>query len=76
VSTLTEIENAVSSLPPIQQENLLRWLETRINSRSGPNSGRVSRDEWLSNLAKLRETGRTARQGPPLQQVMDDLRGA
>ncbi len=33
MSTLMEIENAVTTLPPQQQENLLLWLQTRLSAR-------------------------------------------
>jgi hypothetical protein len=76
MSTLVEIEEAVTSLPSSQQENLLRWLQTKLAN----NSGRVSpapadTRAWLSRLAKLRERGRTNCAGTPLQKMMDELRG-
>ena len=33
------------------------------------------RHAWLARLAGLRQRGSTGRQGTPLQQIMDDLRG-
>jgi hypothetical protein len=34
MSTLVEIENAVESLPSVEQEHLLRWLQSRLTART------------------------------------------
>jgi antitoxin component of RelBE/YafQ-DinJ toxin-antitoxin module len=34
-----------------------------------------SRQRWLNRLAERRDRGRTAVQGSPLQQIMDELHG-
>jgi hypothetical protein len=34
MSTLVEIENAVESLPSVEQEHLLRWLQSRLAART------------------------------------------
>jgi len=41
MSTLTEIENVVESLPAVQQESLLRWLQTRLAARAGIAPGKA-----------------------------------
>ena len=76
MSTLVEIESAVVTLPPQQQESLLLWLQSRLRGTPMPaaKSGATSQ-EWLKRLAVLRDQGRTARTGTPLQTIMDDLRG-
>ena len=78
MSTLTEIESAVETLPRPEQETLLRHLTHRLLApaeRSG--AGDTARDErrrWLAELRLLREGNATGRMGAPLQQVMDELR--
>ncbi len=47
MSTLTEIENAVVSLPEAQQENLLRWLQTRLSPSPVTAPGKAN--SWLRN---------------------------
>ena len=77
MSTLAEIESAVSSLPPSQQESLLLWLQSRMSGTSVmEGKANSARQEWLQRRAVRRERGRTDRAGTPLQQIMDELRGA
>lgn len=45
MSTLVEIENAVESLPSAEQENLLRWLQSRLAARAVTATGHAA--AWL-----------------------------
>ena len=45
MSTLVEIENAVESLPSVQQESLLRWLQSRLAARTVTATGSAA--EWV-----------------------------
>ena len=77
MSTLMEIESAVTSLPPAQQRSLLVWLQSLVNSNPQAVPQRPNRREaWLQKLAERRQRGLTGRSGTPLQQIMDDLRGS
>jgi hypothetical protein len=75
MSTLIQIESAVAQLPQQDQWSLLSWLQG-VLSRSAPAVGAVQADRknWLAELAELRATTHTGRQGVPLQQMMDELR--
>jgi len=42
MSTLVEIENAVESLPSVQQETLLRWLQSRLAARTVTATGQAA----------------------------------
>jgi hypothetical protein len=76
MSTLLEIESAVTSLPPIQQRTLLVWLQSLVESKPQEAPQRRTRHEaWLQKLATRRQRGVTGTSGSPLQQIMDDLRG-
>jgi hypothetical protein len=76
MSMLTEIENAVVSLPSAQQENLLLWLQSRLAHAPAAVAVRATdRRSWIGRLARLRQLGSTGRPGTPLQRIMDDLRG-
>jgi len=76
MSTLTEIESAVASLPPSQQRTLLMWLQSLVTASVRPaESSNTRREAWLQRLAERRRRGMTGRTGTPLQQIMDDLRG-
>ncbi|MCX6879718.1 MAG: hypothetical protein NTW21_38830 [Verrucomicrobia bacterium] len=76
MSTLTNIERTVTSLPPSQQRSLLVWLQAALAPSPVPTAKpRAVREAWLQSLAERRERGRTGKTGTPLQQVMDDLRG-
>ena len=76
MSTLREIESAVTALPAIQQRSLLTWLQGLVEQRPQPGSPRAARREvWLQKLAERRRRGLTGNAGTPLQQIMDDLRG-
>jgi hypothetical protein len=76
MSTLTEIESAVASLPPSQQRTLLTWLQSLVTASARPaGSDNARREAWLQRLAERRQRGMTGRTGTPLQQIMDDLRG-
>ncbi|MFN0078149.1 MAG: hypothetical protein ACKVY0_16970 [Prosthecobacter sp.] len=77
MSTLIEIESAVTSLPPTQQRTLLAWLQSLVETRPQAAKQRQTRHEaWLQKLAARRQRGVTGKTGTPLQQIMDDLRGA
>ncbi|HWB02472.1 MAG TPA: hypothetical protein VG796_05560 [Verrucomicrobiales bacterium] len=76
MSTLMEIESAVSSLPAAQQRTLLAWLQSIVEK--SPHSGpprQARRDAWLQKLAERRQRGMTGKAGAPVQQIMDELRG-
>lgn len=76
MSTLLEIENAVTSLPPTQQRTLLSWLQSLVASKPEVAAQRSTRREaWLQKLAERRQRGVTGKSGTPLQQIMNDLRG-
>ena len=45
MSTLVEIEKAVEVLPPVQQENLLLWLQSRLARTPVTAPGKAS--AWL-----------------------------
>ena len=45
MSTLVEIENAVESLPSVEQEHLLRWLQSRHAARTVTATGSAA--EWV-----------------------------
>jgi hypothetical protein len=76
MSTLLEIESAVTSLPPTQQRTLLVWLQSLVESKPQATPQRRTRHEvWLQKLATRRQRGVTGTSGTPLQQIMDDLRG-
>ena len=75
MSTLVQIESAVTGLPPQEQWSLLTWLQGRLAvPPSNPAMKVNERQEWLAELAELRAKNQTGVQGVPLQQVMDDLR--
>ena len=42
MSTLVEIENAVESLPSVEQERLLRWLQSRLGARTATATGNAA----------------------------------
>lgn len=76
MSTLLEIESAVTSLPASQQQTLLAWLQSVVETRPLPTAqSRTRRELWLRKLAERRQRGVTGKAGTPLQQIMDDLRG-
>jgi hypothetical protein len=76
MSTLVEIECAVTSLPPTQQRTLLAWLQSLVETKSQAVPQPQSRREaWLLKLAERRQRGLTSKSGTPIQQMMDDLRG-
>ena len=76
MSTLIEIESAVSGLPATQQRTLLVWLQSLVEQRPQPLPPRQARREvWLQKLAERRQRGMTGKAGTPLQQIMDELRG-
>lgn len=76
MSTLLEIESAVTSLPPTQQRTLLAWLQSLVEEKAemAPQPSRLS-DAWPQRLAERRQRGMTEKTGTPLQQIMNDLRG-
>lgn len=76
MSTLIEIESAVSALPPTQQRKLLVWLQSVVEAKTAASPPRLTlRDAWLQKLAARRQRGSTDKSGTPITQMMDDLRG-
>jgi hypothetical protein len=76
MSTLIEIESAVSGLPAAQQRTLLAWLQSLVEKSPHPAPPRQARrDAWLQKLAERRRRGMTGKAGTPVQQIMDELRG-
>ena len=75
MSTLLEIENAVTSLPGPEQRSLLVWLQSLVATQTSPPPRQSRREVWLNKLAERRERSITGKLGTPLQQIMDDLRG-
>ncbi len=76
MSTLTDIERVVTSLPPSQQRSLLVWLQSVVATNPVPEPKlHAAREAWLQRLEERRERGRTGKTGTPLQEIMNDLRG-
>ena len=76
MGTLMEIESAATALPAPQQRNLLIWLQGLVEQRPQPAAPQATRREvWLQKLAERRRRGLTGKDGTPLQQIMDDMRG-
>jgi hypothetical protein len=75
MSTLVEIESAVSSLPPQDQLSLLDWLQRRLReTQPATVSSLDDHKKWLAELAELRARGATGKSGASIQQIMDDIR--
>lgn len=74
MSTLVEIEEAVETLPRVEQETLWQHLSHRLFNPSGKADDAARRKVWLEKLRQIRERNETGRSGAPLQQVMDELR--
>ena len=74
MSTLVEIEEAVETLPRVEQETLWQHLSHRLFNPSGKADDAARRKVWLEKLRQIRERNETGRSGTPLQQVMDELR--
>ncbi len=76
MSTLVEIETAVAGLPSQEQWSLLAWLQRQLAAgRKADVFDPKRRQDWLAELAELGNRTRTGKQGVPLQELMDDLRG-
>jgi hypothetical protein len=76
LSTLAEIEDAVTGLPIQEQRSLLAWLEMQLRSAGdGPSQADSDRVLWLRELTELRRQMTTGRRGAELQEILDDLRG-
>lgn len=72
----TEIENAITALPTSEQQLLLHWLQTVVNSTSPKQPGTKDRRQaWLHRLEERRARGATSESGSSIQQMMNDLRG-
>lgn len=74
MSTLVEIEEAVETLPRVEQETLWQHLSHRLFNPAGKADDAARRKVWLEKLRQIRERNETGRSGAPLQQVMDELR--
>jgi hypothetical protein len=75
MSTLVQIESEVVGLPPQEQWTLLTWLQGRLTTATNPEQTNLrSRQEWLAELAELREKTRTGLQGARTQDILDELR--
>ena len=73
MSTLTEIEIAVDSLPPEQQQELLRHLAATVRRRRSP-SYPASVEQWMERLDRLRATISTGHQTMTTEQIFSDAR--
>ncbi len=76
MSTLMEIESAVTALPTSEQQMLLKWLQSVVGSsviKQPANAAR--RDAWLRSVEQRRLRGATSKTGTSIQQIMSDLRG-
>ena len=74
MSTLVEIEEAVETLPRVEQETLWQHLSHRLFNPAGTADDVERRRVWLEKLRRIRERNETGKAGAPLQQVMDELR--
>ena len=76
MSTLMEIESAVTALPTSEQQMLLRWLQSVVGSSvvKQPTTA-ARRDAWLRSMEQRRLRGITSTAGTSIQQMMSDLRG-
>jgi hypothetical protein len=73
VSTLAEVESAVSQLPWAEQEELLRHLADRLRThRAAPD--RASRERWMARLDNLRASIGTGQLSFSSEQLLEDLR--
>ena len=72
--TLVEIEEAVETLPRVEQETLWQHLSHRLFNPVGKADDVERRRVWLEKLRRIRERNETGKAGAPLQQVMDELR--
>ena len=62
-------------LPPQEQWTLLTWLQGRLTPATALDQADLrSRQEWLAELAELREKTRTGLQGARTQDILDELR--
>jgi hypothetical protein len=76
MSTLSEIQAAVDTLPHPEQEILLEHLVRKLGVRPTITEGsRAQRERWLQKLDRLRNRGATGKTGVPLQEIFDDIRG-
>ena len=73
MSTLTEIETAVSRLPVAEQEKLLRHLETALRGKR--NAGAESREDWMRRLDVLRSSLASGISIQSSEHILEDLRG-
>ena len=55
MTTIREIEKAISHLPPAQVEELVRWLETYRSSQQSPKQT----DAWLKRAVGAAKPGAT-----------------
>jgi hypothetical protein len=76
MSTLMEIESAVTALPTSEQQMLLKWLQSVVGSSvvKQPTTA-ARRDAWLRSMEQRRLRGTTSTAGTSIQQMMSDLRG-
>jgi hypothetical protein len=75
ISTLVQIESAVTALPPQDQSSLLTWLQGRL--KQAPVSALPSTSatpEWLSDVRALRERCSTGASGTPVAQLITEIR--
>ena len=77
MSSLTEIESAVTALPASEQKVLLNWLQSIVGTVApGASKTEEGRDAWLRRMETRRLRGATGKSGTPVQQMMNDLRCA
>lgn len=75
MSTLVQIESAVTALPPQDQWSLLAWLQGRLMRATVPQTPEaVDRPQWLDEVRALREQCSTGKPGTPVEQLISEIR--
>ena len=75
MSTLVQIESAVTALPPQDQRSLLAWLQRRLASPGIPQlPDKMATPDWLADLRAMREQCSTGKSGTPVEQLITEIR--
>ena len=75
MSTLVQIESAVTALPPQDQRSLLTWLQRRLASPGIPRlPDKMATPDWLADLRAMRERCSTGKSGTPVEQLITEIR--